>query len=157
MNEQSILSNLKYEYYLYFWGQINNKDENWIVKDLGINEKDFWFDSKEERLSFKKKLEDIANKHQVIICFREEEGLGVRFKTIATMKFIHTNGKLYYYRDDNFGYGFSADSARYMFERGNYSCDCNRSLFLSREHKEIKEMECGDKIKMVDFKILYER
>lgn len=152
---ETIKTNSKYEYYLQFWGGVQNKDQNWIVKDLGIYENDFWFDSEKERLDFKIKLFDVAKKHGSMIMFDEKEGINVRIKTIATMRFLHPNGKLYYYRED-FGYAYPKDSAKYIFEDGNYSCDCNRSLFLSRSHKEVEEMECGDEIKMFHLKVSFE-
>ena len=37
----------------------------------------------------------------------------------------------------DFGYEFEEENAIYMFEHGNYSCDCNRSLFIQREYGEV--------------------
>ena len=34
----------------------------------------------------------------------------------------------------DFGYEYEEESAIFMFEDGNYSCDCNRSLFIQREY-----------------------
>lgn len=46
----------------------------------------------------------------------------------------------------DFGYGYPESSARYMFEDGNYACDCNRSAFLG-----IEDMKCGHVLEMVAF------
>ncbi len=35
----------------------------------------------------------------------------------------------------------------YTWEEGNWSCDCNRSIFFLKR-KLGKEMKCGDKIKV---------
>lgn len=41
----------------------------------------------------------------------------------------------------------------YMWEEGNYACDCNRSLFIQRQcDNSFPEMDCGDTIKLVSLK-----
>lgn len=72
-------------------------------------------------------------------------------RTIAKMIFCF-EGKEYPYEYD-FGYGFPKESAEYMFMDGNYSCDCNRSIFIRELHPQFKEMDCGCKIKLEKFKI----
>lgn len=49
------------------------------------------------------------------------------------------------------------ESAIFMFEEGNYSCDCNRSLFIRWEYGEdaIPELQCGEEIKMIDYHFEY--
>ena len=54
----------------------------------------------------------------------------------------------------NFGYGYPVDSAEFMFEEGNYSCDCNKSLFLQQQGFDIDEQPCGDEITIETFKIV---
>lgn len=50
------------------------------------------------------------------------------------------------------------DSMEYMFEDGNYSCDCNRSLFIQRQcDEDFPDMKCGDTIEMVSFERLKAR
>jgi hypothetical protein len=40
--------------------------------------------------------------------------------------------------------------AEYMFTEGNYSCDCNRSLFIGRHASaDLPEMECGEEIELI--------
>lgn len=58
----------------------------------------------------------------------------------------------------DFGCGYPEESAVWMFLEGNYCCDCNRSLFISREYGEdaIPELECGDEIKLKEYHIEYE-
>jgi hypothetical protein len=43
-----------------------------------------------------------------------------------------------------------------MFEEGNYSCDCNKSLFLSEKYAEIEEWDCGDKIELKNLTVSLE-
>lgn len=41
-----------------------------------------------------------------------------------------------------------------MWERGNYGCDCNRSLFIQRQvNDKFPEFPCGDKIDLVKITI----
>lgn len=39
-----------------------------------------------------------------------------------------------------------AGTIQYMFTDGNYSCDCNKRLFLARAHQqdEPDDLDCGD-------------
>ena len=141
----------KYEYFLKFWGEIENN--KWVEKDIGTKEKNFWFETEEQRLKFKNFLKTIANKHNVIIVFAEQEGYNVRKRTIAKMDLIY-NCRVYPYSYD-FGYGYPTGAAYYMFTDGNYGCDCNRSLFLMRKYpNDFKtEFDCGQEIIMKNFKI----
>lgn len=145
----------KYEYYLHFWGEVEN--ENWIERDLGIREKCFWFDSVEEREALWSKLSATAKAHRVCIVYNTAEGTDTRKRTIATMTLCLPDGREFPYRYD-FGYAYPIDAAEYMFEEGNYSCDCSHSLFLSQAYPEaeIPEAPCGDTIRMQDFKVVSE-
>lgn len=41
----------------------------------------------------------------------------------------------------------------YLWEEGNYSCDCNKSLFIQRQcDPNFPEMKCGDEIKLISQK-----
>lgn len=53
---------------------------------------------------------------------------------------------------------YPEDAAIWMFTEGNYSCDCNRSLFIRRQFGEdaIPELSCGDTIELLDYHIEYE-
>ena len=139
---------MTYEYHLSYWGEVNN--DNWIERDLGIEEKDFWFGTKKDHNEFKAKLEAVADAHEVIIAFAEHEGDDVRKRTVARMVLTLPDGRSFSF-DYDFGYGYSSEAAEYMFEDGNYACDCNRSIMLSKLHPEVVEMDCGDAILMSDF------
>lgn len=61
----------------------------------------------------------------------------------------------YYQYDDDFGEGYPEASAIFMYEEGNYSCDCNRSVFIQQHcEPKFKEMGCGDKIELISIKAL---
>lgn len=51
---------------------------------------------------------------------------------------------------ENYGWDSAFEGIRYMFEEGNYSCDCNRSILIRRQvDSKFKEMDCGKLIKLV--------
>lgn len=62
--------------------------------------------------------------------------------------------QLFTLRED-FGEGYNPETAEWMFTEGNYSCDCNRSLFIRRQHGEhvMPELDCGDEIELIDYHI----
>ena len=142
-----------FEYYLGFWGEINN--DKLVERELGINNKDFWFATERERAEFKKKLISVADKYSVIIAFKEEKGTEVRLRTVARMIMVFPDGREFPYEYD-FGYAYEKGSAEYMFLEGNYSCDCNKSIFISEKYQEITELECGDDIQLKNFTVTLE-
>lgn len=142
-----------YEYQLNFWGEV--EVENWIERDLGIKEKSFWFPTKEERQAFADKLRAVAESHKVTIVMDIHEGTRTRLRTIATMTLTLPDGRAFPFRYD-FGYGYDTDAAWFMFHEGNYSCDCNLSLFLGRAGHDVPEMDCGELITISDFKVTQE-
>ena len=137
-----------YEYFLCYWGQVQN--DNLIEKELGIKETNFWFETKEARKSFKDKLRSIADKHRVIIAFREEEGRDTRFRVVASMMLTLPDGRSAKYSRDC-GFGSDVDGVRFLFTEGNQACDCNRSLNLQESGIDVEEFPCGDEIKVTDF------
>lgn len=142
------MSENKYEYHLHFWGEIEN--DNLVELNLGHKEKDFWFDSIKDRDLLKAQIKLVADYAKVVVCFSENQGTDVRLKTIARMVMVLSDGTKAPYEED-FGYAYPVESARYMFMEGNYSCDCNRSLMLG-----IEELPCGpgDTIKLEDFEVI---
>lgn len=139
---------MKYEYHLKFWGQIEN--DRWVERDLGIYGNDFWFDTKQDRDDFKKKIVKVSENHKVIVAFDENEGFDVRKKTIVKMIMVLPDGREKYFEYD-FGYAYPHDAAYYMFHDGNYSCDCNRSIFLAEKYDDVEKVDCGDAIRIKDF------
>ena len=141
----------KYEYLLHTWGGFYNEEYITVHKEKPGY---FFFDTKEELNSYLKKLQYIERVMKATrLMYVIEEGYKVRYKTIAKMDFIYKN-KIYKHKED-FGYAYSPDTARFMFELGNYSCDCNRSNFIRRNYGlVIPKLECGDQIEMENLEII---
>jgi hypothetical protein len=136
---------MAYEYYLQFWGGA----EETIEKELGITERNFWFNTKEEREDFVKKL--MKYNHSGLALNREE-GEHTRKKTIAKIT-IQYQGRKYEFEQD-FGYAYPIEAAHFMFEDGNYSCDCNKSIFIREKYPEFEEMDCGDDLELTSLEVI---
>ena len=145
---------VKKEYHLKIWGGAWNSDANPSVeKDLGIKEGSYYFDTKEEFEDFERKLDPYRSQG---IASSGDYGYMRHKSTIAKVR-LGYKGQLYDIKH-NFRNEYPEDSAIYMFTQGNYSCDCNLSLFIREQYGKdvIPELECGDIIKLLDIKIVYE-
>ena len=51
--------------------------------------------------------------------------------------------------------GFDCEeSVTFAFDEGNYSCDCNRSLFIQQQcDPDFEEMDCGGEIELVSLNL----
>lgn len=139
-----------YEYHLKFWGQAEKR----IEQKLGMTTTDFWFSSKEERSKFRAKIYDYSGDQTVV--FAEHEGEDVRKKTVVMIT-AEFKGKQYSFEYE-FGYGYPIETAEYMFEDGNYSCNCNLSSFIQEKYPEFPKLEClgddeGNEIEYVTFEV----
>lgn len=146
--------NKKYEYMIHIWGGMFNSDANpSIEKDLGITEGYYYFDTKEERQTFKDKIAEEYSS-QGFAC-DSQEGHLTHKQTIFVGTFEH-EGKQYILHY-NFGYEYPEEQAEFMFEDGNYSCDCNRSIFINREYDTNinPDCNCGDSIELIDYHFEY--
>jgi len=142
------MSEDKYEYMLNVWGGFFNDE---FSKKHGKKEGYYFFDTMEELTIYLNELKSI--KCNGVLMSNIEEGTLVRYKTIAKMKMKY-NDKIYDYEYD-FGYAYPIHSAYYMFEDGNYSCDCNKSMFLIEKYgDEISELGCGDDIELIDLEVI---
>ena len=144
---------------LHVWGGFWNQDLGYQL--LGTNSHYFWFDTKEEREAAHAYIKSLAaqqdDSHQVVV-FDKKEGPEIAYRTVAKMELEIPGGKRYPFTYD-FGYGYPDSFAKFMFiEGGNYSCDCNISLFLSREYPDenIELHGCGDTILIHNFTIHHE-
>src|SRR6266478_7628590 len=61
-----------------------------------------------------------------------EEGIDTHAHTVALVTLRLPDGRVGMF-EQNFGFGYPDDGVHHMWEEGNYSCDCNRRLFLARE------------------------
>ena len=116
----------------------------------------WWFDSAEEREAFIKQFSPMLNAVRDRVnpgLDRDgEETIDTRTMTVAVVTLKTPDGQIGTF-DMSFGYGYPEHSASYMFEEGNYSCDCNRRDFLHDYcgigDGHLEDMNCGDTIELV--------
>jgi hypothetical protein len=139
------------EYYLKFWGGA----ESPILENLGIQAGDYWFDTKEQRDEFKTELRKYKDYGLV---FKEEEGEAdfVRKRTVVVIDAVF-KGEKYHFEYD-FGYAYEDEAAEYMFEDGNYACNCNLSNIIRDTYPDFPELDChgddeGNEIEYERFRI----
>jgi hypothetical protein len=79
-----------------------------------------------------------------------EDSAGKPLKTAtATLEY---NGKTHTVKEE-YRYA-SNEGIEFMWEEGNWSCDCNKSLMIQRQvDPDFPEMDCGDEIKLVKLEI----
>ena len=141
------------EYMAHIWGGAWNENANpSIEKDLGIKESYHYFKTKEERDRFLKLIKQYSSQG-LVWDLREGEMTHKRTIFVADLKYKD----MVYTIHCDFGYEYPEEQAIFMFEEGNYSCDCNRSLFIQDEYGEnaIDELDCGEEIKMVNYHLEY--
>lgn len=139
------------EYMVHIWGGAWNHDANpSIEKDLGIKEGYHYFSNEEDKNNFISKLQ--LYRHLGLMTDIKYGEMSHK-DTIALIDFKYNNE--IYSIEYNFGKEYEEESARFMFYDGNYSCDCNRSLFINKKYENFPDMSCGDNIEMVSFRIEY--
>lgn len=134
------------EYFLNIWGGAIPT----LEKELGIKDRYFWFKSENDRQKLINKIKPYSSLGLMIDI---KDGEMTHKRTVAVMDFIYQD-KVYHYEYD-FGYEYSEDAAEFMFFEGNYSCDCNKSLFIQDIDESFPELNCGDEIKIQNFIIKY--
>ena len=136
------------EYFLHWWGGCDK-----IVKELYDYSNYMWFDKKQDR---QKAINNLEKYIELGLMFDLEEGEMTHKRTIAKLEMEYKGN--FYNLEEDFGYEYPADSVRYMFFDGNYSCDCNKSLFIQRQCDEnFPELDCGDEIEITKLDIVYEQ
>ena len=141
------------EYMAHIWGGAWNKDANpSIEKDLGTKEGYHYFKTKEERDRFLKLIKQYSSQG-LVWDLREGEMTHKRTIFVADLKYKD----MVYTIHCDFGYEYPEEEAIFMFEDGNYSCDCNRSLLIQDEYGEnaIQELDCGEEIEMLNYHLEY--
>jgi len=155
---KTILKNLKHrtipngEYLLTFWGGIENN--GLATRALGTESRNFWFETREERDRAEAALKDFGESVGEFVATSVSDGPGAIKQTVAKMDLVY-KGKKYKF-EYNFGYGHPIEAAEYIFQHGNYACDCNRSMFLAGMGYTITGLEgegCGDEIEMENFRV----
>lgn len=138
-----------YEYHLKTWGGFFSSD---VAKENRITVGDYWFSSEKDRADFIDHLDNLGA-FDLGCMISLSEGNDTRLRTVAKMVCLY-KGVGYQIQHD-FGHGYERSSAEYMFYEGNYSCDCNLSLFIRKQHKDaIPELQCGGEIEIQDFEVV---
>lgn len=143
------------EYLVHIWGGAWNSDANpSIEKDLGIKEGYHYFKTKTEVDNFIVLLDNPIYKNQGLMV-STKYGYMTHKRTIFVGTLKYKDQVFIIHRD--FGYEYSEKDAVSMFEDGNYSCDCNRSLFIRNEYGDdsIPFLPCGNKIELLDYRFEY--
>lgn len=143
------------EWMIHIWGGAWNSDANpSIEKDYGIQEGYHYFKTEEEIDRFLEIIDKPEYQYQGLM--RDiKYGFMTHKRTIfvGTFKYEDKEFVLHY----DLGYEYKKDDAIFYFTKGNFSCDCNRSLAIRREYGDdaIPELGCGEDIKLVDYHIEY--
>ena len=140
---------------VHIWGGAWNKDANpSIEKDLGIKEGCYYFKTKEDKDHFVNALQNPIYQNQGLMIVTKY-GIMSHKRTIFVGKYKYNDKEFVIHHD--FGYEYPKEDAIYMFEYGNYSCDCNISLFIQDEYgkEAIPELECGNEIELISYYITY--
>lgn len=133
------------EYFLKIWGGAMP----YLEKNLGIKNKYYYFETKEKREEF---IDKIMPYSKYGLAIDTKDGIMTHKRTIAEITLKYEN-KIYKF-DCDFGYEYPEESALFIFEEGNYSCDCNKSLFIKEYCDEkFKEFPCGEEIELVNINI----
>lgn len=143
------------EWMVHIWGGAWNEDADpSIEKDYGIREGYHYFNTEEEKNKFCEILNNSVYSKQGLVK-DIKYGIMTHKRTIfiGTLKYEDKEFVIHY----DFGYEFPEESAVFMFTEGNYSCDCNKSLFIRREYGDdiIAELDCGDEIMLKEYHIEY--
>lgn len=135
------------EYFLHIWGGLMPYLEN----ELGIKNNYYYFNTEEERQKFINKIKPYS---KYGLAMDKKEDIMTHKRTVAEIVLKYEDN--IYKFDYDFGYEYSEEAAIFQFEENNYSCDCNRSLFIQRYcDKNFTDMGCGEQIKLVDISIKY--
>ena len=144
------------EYMVHIWGGAWNSDANpSIEKDLGIKEGYHYFQTESEKGRLCERLNNpIYSKQGIARDIKYGYMTHKRTIFVGTFKYKDKEFVLHY----DFGYEYPEEQARFQFLENNYSCDCNRSIFIREEYGEdvMPELDCGNEIELLKYHFEYE-
>lgn len=144
------------EYMVHIWGGAWNEDATpSIENDLGVKEGYHYFNTEQEKDNFCRLLDNPAYTNQGLV--RDiKYGYMTHKRTIFVGKFAYRDKEFVLHFD--FGYEYPEESAIFQFTENNYSCDCNRSIFIRNEYGKdsMPELDCGNEIKLLEYHFEYE-
>ena len=139
-------------YLLRVWGR--DQEQVAALRRPDATEKDgplcYWFLTNGDRKAFLASFPPRCHVMRVPV-----DGPDSHFLTIATVT-LDAPGRPRATFDLSFGYGYPEEAVESMFREGNYSCDCNRRLFLERKclvDFGDEENQCGDTIRLVSLTV----
>jgi hypothetical protein len=153
-------------YLVRLWGRDQDAVEKLRTPDAVEDEGAlcYWFPTPIERAAF---LETIPSACMVVRdkvdpgVDIEGESIDTRACTMARVTLRLPDGREGTFVQ-SFGFGYPAHGVEYMWHEGNYSCDCNKRLYLAREcnidpdNADLDaDVVCGDEIQLVNLKIFY--
>lgn len=146
---------MDYQYMVHVWGGAWNKAANpSIEKDLGIKSGYHYFKTESAKDAFCELLDNRVYREQGLVVAHGDGQLTGK-RTVFVGVFVYEDDEFILHYD--FGYDYPAESAIYMFTHGNYSCDCNRSMFIRNQYGEtaMPALGCGCEIEMIDYQFVY--
>ncbi len=137
----------KIEYFLKFWGGAQEA----IAQELGTTQTVYYFATQAERDALVARIQPYEHLGLVMDM---QEGEMRHCNTVALLAMAY-KGHTYVYEHD-FGPEYPEAGVLFMYEDGNYACDCNRSIFIQKEgHPEFPALECGHEVQLVRLQIMF--
>lgn len=142
----------KWPHLMRLWGA----DQDALMARFGLRENDggvvaVWFPSYAARESFKEAISDLRN---LVRDASDGDEADTSSITGAEVWLRTPDCRTFTYRD-SFGYGYPPHSVVFMYTEGNYSCDCNRTLFIAQHCDPTFEdtERCGETIQLVRLRV----
>lgn len=148
----------KSDYLLRVWGREHAQAFSFLQPfTCGHKQEDggawaLWFVDTQTR---RRALEVVRENKGWIVATSDRTGPDSQTRCVASVRLRLPDGREFTVRDD-FGYGYKAESACFMWEEGNHSCDCNRALQIHRQYPDElpdDEWDCGYTIKLLSIDI----
>lgn len=125
----------------------------------------YWFETPAARAAFESQFQPgLCVVHGRVDPSIDDDGhpIDTRALTMVVVTLRLPDGRCGMFKQ-SFGYGYPKASAEHMWREGNYSCDCNKRLFLAREcgidpefDDEDHENPCGDFIELTSIDVVFE-
>lgn len=139
------------EYLLRTWGA----DMEWLAREYPPHAVEpegnvlaYWFASEEERMAFMKRY--LAGKRLVADIVDND-----KVRVLAHVTLTYASGGKQYRVNSCHGFGALEEDVRFYYQKGNHSCDCNRSMAIRHVHDGFPVMACGHTIRLVSVDVEY--
>jgi hypothetical protein len=150
------MSELKSDYLLRFWGRDSYgfrqrlSGHSWCIKEPN-GAWAAWFPSAKAREAA---VESAQLPDEVVIIDEVDTSAESDARLMTHTAVELAVGDERYCLEHHFGFGYPPSAASYMWEEGNYSCDCNKSLFIAEQcDPSFSERDCGDEIALASISV----